>query len=214
MTNRLLLVLNAVLLVAVAFLFYKVYGTPQMEVPQAPASRIPHPTSDAHPGDTAKAPMHVMATGSGEGIYYVNTDTLLARYGSFKTQKKALEARSNRAEAEITRRATALQQEQQQAMAKLQGGQMSEPQAQEADARLRQKAAELEQYREQQTAALVEEERKQNEKLNKTIHDFLAGFAKRRGYKYVMGYSLGGGILYANDSLDITDAVVAGLNQK
>ena len=82
------------------------------------------------------------------------------------------------------------------------------------DQSLRQRGAELEQYRDEQTAKLVEEERKQSDALNKSIQTFLKGFAGRRGYKYVLGYTTAGGILYANDSLDITDAVVAGLNAK
>lgn len=212
MTNRILLALNAVLLVAVAFLFYKVYSSPAApEAPAAPSAAVPA-AKTVDPADTAKAP--ILAAGSGDGIYYVNTDTLLAKYKIFKTQKAALEAKSKRIEGEISRRAQALQADQQREMQKLQAGQMNEAQAQEADARLRQRAAELEQYRDEQTGALVEEERKQSEKLNKTIQDFLKGFAGRRGYKYVLGYTTGGGILFATDSLDITDAVVAGLNSK
>lgn len=210
MTNRILLALNALLLVAVAFLFYKVFSSPATSEPaEAPVAAK---EAKVNPADTAKAP--ILAAGSGEGIYYVNTDTLLARYKVFKTQKAALESKSKRIEGEISRRAQSLQADQQREMQKLQAGQMNEAQAQEADARLRQRAAELERYRDEQTNALVDEERKQSEKLNKTIQDFLKGFAGRRGYKYVLGYTTGGGILFANDSLDITDAVVAGLNSK
>ena len=209
MTNRILLALNAVLLVAVAFLFYKVFTSPS-----TPESDTLAASAGSTAADTAKAPIaNVLASSRGEGIYFVNTDTLLAQYTVFKTQKAGLEAKSRKLEAEIERRAQALQTELGQAQQKIQNGQMTQEQAQEADARLRQRGAELEQYRDEQASALAEDERKQSEKLNKNIQDFLKGFAGRRGYKYVLGYTTGGGILYANDSLDITKAVVAGLNK-
>lgn len=211
MMNRVLLALNAVLLLAVAFLFYKVYQTPDAAPAPPPAAPLVERVSE---GDTAQAPVAMLAQGSGAGIYFVNTDTLLANYGVFKTQKAQLEARSQRLEAELQRRATALQQEVAEATQKMQNGQLTQTQAQEADARLRQRGAELEQYRDEQTSRLLADERSQTEKLNKRIQDFLKGFAGRRGYKYVLGYTSGGGILYANDSLDITAAVVAGLNKK
>ena len=211
MTHRLLFALNAVLLLAVGFLFYKVYQQPEPAAAAPVAISAPAEINDA---DTAQAPVAVLAQGSGAGIYYVNTDTLLAKYGVFKTQKAQLEARSQRLEAELQRRATALQQEVAEATQKMQNGQLTQTQAQEADSRLRQRGAELEQYRDEQTSRLMADERAQTEKLNKRIQDFLKGFAGRRGYKYVLGYTTGGGILYANDSLDITAAVVAGLNKK
>jgi outer membrane protein len=209
MLTRILLGLNLVLLAAVVFLFYKAYA------PAAAAAQSPFGQELTSLADTSKAPnLAILGKSTGEGIFFVNTDTLLSKYSVYKTQKEGLEAKSKKLEAELTRRANALQAELGQAQQKIQSGQMTQDQAQEADQRLRQQNAELDQYRDDQTAKLVEEERKQSEKLNKTIQDFLKGFAGRRGYKYVLGYTSVGGILYANDSLDITDAVVAGLNGK
>ena len=51
-------------------------------------------------------------------------------------------------------------------------------------------------------------------KLNDQIHDFMMEYGPAHGLKYVLGYTRGGGILYATDSLDITDHVLEGLNEK
>jgi hypothetical protein len=116
--------LNGLLVVAVAFLFYKLYAT-------APRAESAAHASTTHAADTSKAPVvNVLASAKGEGIFFVNTDTLLARYTVFKKQKEALEAKGLRIESEIKRRAAALQQELGQAQQKMQSGQMNESQAQ------------------------------------------------------------------------------------
>jgi outer membrane protein len=45
------------------------------------------------------------------------------------------------------------------------------------------------------------------------VNEFLKHH-KTKSYNFVLGYQKGGGILYANDSLDITREVVVGLNNE
>ena len=137
MTNRILLALNAVLLLAVAFLFYKVYSGPAEPEAAAPKTAVTakveadaddSASAGAQEDEPAQTSAPVLAAGGGEGIYYVNTDTLLAKYKVFKNQSAALEAKSRRLEQELARRANAFQQEQAEAMQKLQAGQMNQAQ--------------------------------------------------------------------------------------
>jgi outer membrane protein len=44
--------------------------------------------------------------------------------------------------------------------------------------------------------------------------EYLRENSAQYNYKYVLGTSFGGNILYANDSLDITGNIVKGLNEK
>jgi outer membrane protein len=52
--------------------------------------------------------------------------------------------------------------------------------------------------------------------LNKNIYDSIQGYLKRftagKNIQFIMGYSPGGSVLFANDSLDITRQVIEGLN--
>ncbi|MEO0311436.1 MAG: hypothetical protein RIQ89_1093, partial [Bacteroidota bacterium] len=41
---------------------------------------------------------------------------------------------------------------------------------------------------------------------------FLRTFAAQNNFSYVLGYQKSGGILFANDSLDVTQDVISGLN--
>jgi len=54
----------------------------------------------------------------------------------------------------------------------------------------------------------------ENEKLYEKVAAFLKGFAKEKGYKMVLTYSKANPtVLFADESLDVTKEVVAGLNE-
>jgi outer membrane protein len=52
-----------------------------------------------------------------------------------------------------------------------------------------------------------------NRQVINTIMEYLKKNSSQLNYKYVLGTSFGGNILYANDSLDITKNIVSGLNE-
>jgi outer membrane protein len=149
---------------------------------------------------------------AGEGIYFVNTDTLLAKYKVFKKSKAVLEAKGARFEADLDRRMSSLQAELAAAQQKVQSGSLTQSQAQELEGQFMQKQQALAAYKDEQTAKLMEDEKNLSLKLNADIQKFMKQFARSKGFKYVLGYTTGGGILYASDSLDITKDVVRGIN--
>jgi outer membrane protein len=51
-----------------------------------------------------------------------------------------------------------------------------------------------------------------NRQVINAIMEYLKKNSSQLNYKYVLGTSFGGNILYANDSLDITKNIVTGLN--
>lgn len=223
---RISLILNAVLLVAVAFLYYMVLSGPEASgrPPHGPGPEKPHtiaqdsvgpeapPAFDAQEdhGAIPSSPM----TG-GQGIYYVNTDSLLEQYTFFKKAKEQLEARSRRFENDMRNRVAALQNEASQAEQRAQSGQLTQTQGQELEQQLMQKQQQLAQYRDEESQKLMDEEQKLNKRLNDDIQKFMKGYGSRRGYRYVLGYATANAnILYANDSLDITREVVRGINKK
>ena len=62
--------------------------------------------------------------------------------------------------------------------------------------------------------AFDEEQAKFNESLYSKLSSYLKEYNKGKNYTFILGYQKGGGILFANDSLDITAQVLSGLNKQ
>ena len=154
------------------------------------------------------------STNSFGAVAFVNTDTLLEKFESFKNMRAGFERKNSQAENELGGRMRALESEYMEVQKKIQAGTMTETLIKDAEQTLMRKQQELAMLREQKTGQLMEEERNLTKKLNDQIFDYMQEYAPAHGLKYVLGYTRGGGILYAVDSLDITGAVLDGLNQK
>jgi outer membrane protein len=193
--KNLSLTLNVVLLVAVAVLYYLHFSSRK-----APAAAV-------RTADTRAA-----AGGQKTDQYaYVNVDSLLTNYDYFKATRTQLEDRRKKLETEIAGRTRSLENEVVSAQRK--ANTMTLEQAQLTEQNLRRKGQELERYQNDAARQLAEEEQKKNEELINNISLYLKKHTEDKPYKIVFGYSKGGGILYATDSLDITQEVLKGLNQ-
>jgi outer membrane protein len=165
----------------------------------------------------AKKPNRVLVADSGNtmgAVAFVNTDTLLQKFESFKAMREAFEKKSLQAENELGSQMRALESEYMDVQKKIQAGTMTETLIKDAEQSLGRKQQELAMLREQKTGQLMDEEKNLSKKLNDQIFDYMQEYAPSHGLKYVLGYTRGGGILYAADSLDITPAVLEGLNSK
>ncbi|MCK5703590.1 MAG: hypothetical protein KAI29_20675, partial [Cyclobacteriaceae bacterium] len=58
------------------------------------------------------------------------------------------------------------------------------------------------------------EEAKMNADLYGKVSDYLRDYGLNKNLQLVLTYTKGSGVLYANDSLDITDQIIVGLNEK
>jgi len=149
---------------------------------------------------------------AGRRTVYVQVDSLLKNYDFFKETKKELENKNFQLENELNTKGKSLQNEvaffQQKAQT------MTPEQARSIEAQLMKKQQDLVAYRDQAAQALGQEEAKKNEQLYKNIRAYMEKYNKENGYEYVLGYSLGGGILFANPSLDVTQKIIDGLNKE
>lgn len=146
-----------------------------------------------------------------ELIVYVNSDSLLNNYEYFKAVKDQFQEKSKKAQSDLTAKGSAFQREvaaYQQSAASLSADQRAN-----TEQRLARKQQELATYNQNAGNALANEEAVENEKLYNKVSDFLKGFAKTKGYKMVLTYSKANPtVLYADESLDVTKEVLAGLN--
>jgi outer membrane protein len=143
---------------------------------------------------------------------YVNGDSLLENYDYFKKAKKDFEAKTARTENEIAGKRSILEKDF--ANYQQQGSSMTTEQRAKIEEALMRKEQELRAYSESAATKLQEEQVKFNEKLFDKVSDYLKEHTKGKKYKIVMNYTKGTGILYANDSLDITNEVLKGLNEQ
>lgn len=189
------LILNIVLLIAVGILYFKVFG----------GAKTP---------DTKAETPATVALDKPLKIVYINADTLLEKYDAFKAQRESLQKKEKDADAALKAKGRALEQDFLAAQKKVQTGTMAPSDVQKEEQRLMQKQQALQQEQERMTKALVEETKKVNDELQKTLIDKLKVFKDREGYDFIFSYAAGGQILVSNDSLDITQKVLTELNAK
>lgn len=143
---------------------------------------------------------------------YVNGDSLLENYEYFKNAKKDFEAKTLRTEKQIEAKRGVLERE----FANYQqtGASMTPDQRAKVEESLMRKEQELRLFSENEGSKLQEEQNKFNEQLFDKVSDYLKEHTKDKSYKMVMNFTKGSGILYANDSLNITSEVLKGLNEQ
>ncbi len=152
-------------------------------------------------------------TAEGKRIVFVNSDSLLTNYQFYKDAQKEFENKGYRLQVDLGQRERALQAELQAIQQRAEA--MTQAQLQAADMTLKKKGAELQQYSQQKQAELGQEQAKKNEELYNNIREYVAKTNKENKYEFVLGYSkIGGGILFADPSVDVTKKLVDGLNKE
>ncbi len=150
-------------------------------------------------------------TNKSEAIVYVNSDSLLNNYEYFKDVKNVFQEKSKKAQSDLTAKGTAFQKEV--AQYQQNAANLSADQRTSTEERLARKQQELAAYNQNAGNALANEEAVENEKLYNKVSEFLKGYAKTKGYKMVLTYSKANPtVLFADESLDVTKEVLAGLN--
>lgn len=186
MKNSALLIYNIILTLAVAILFYLHFKNNSSATTASPASA------------------------AGKKIVFVNTDSLLSNYQFYKDTQKEFENKGYRLQVDLGGKERALQNElgaiQQRAQS------MTQVELQAADITLKKKGADLQAYSQQQQQKLAEEQSKRVDEIYSAIRDHIKAMNNNNKYEYVLGYAKGGGILFADDAVDVTKAIVTGLN--
>lgn len=192
MKNNISIVLNVVLLIAVVVLYALHF--------------IGKSASDGT-NELANSPVNP----ENFSIAYVNSDSLLKNYDFFKELEKQLIGKRDKLNIEYQNRAEGLQKE----IANFQStaGNMTISQARAVEEDLRKKQQNLMMYQEQLGQQLMGEEAKMNSELYEKVSDYLHDFGLNKNLQLVLTYTKGSGVLYANDSLDITNQIIVGLNE-
>jgi outer membrane protein len=147
-------------------------------------------------------------------IAYINADSINGGYLLMKDFKNEIQAKQMEMQDVYNKKAKRLQDEYEAYMQKKQSGNISELDAQKAEQDMQGKKNELDGLQQQQQD-LVKEVQDRNIEIQKMVQKYIAAYNKTAHLDYVLTYeNIGGGILFANDSLDITKPIIKGLNQQ
>lgn len=186
------LALNAILLLAVIYLFT-----------QLRASDKP-----------AKASESAATEAAGPSIVYIDADTLLEKYDYFRQQKEALEKREAEATERLSQRGRALENQYRSVQEKIQKGLLTPNQIAEEEQRLGNQQQVLMAEREKLSQELLGETQRVNEELQAKLKGILDTLREEKGYSIILQFGQGSSVLNASEALDITEEVVAILNEE
>ena len=192
--KNLSLILNVILLLAVAYLYADRFGNKS----EQPVEETSEENADEN------APLKVV---------YINIDTLHSKSKSYQATKKELEKSFERARTNLVSKEKAFQKEVADYQKKLGSGTLTPNQAKDIETRLGKKQEEIMRLQETASSELDKRTNDFDAKFTSDIKHFSDSLSQANGYDYVLLY---GGVispmLSANDNLDITNTVVDLLN--
>jgi outer membrane protein len=196
--KNLSLILNIILLLAVAYLFVDRFGSAAK--PDAGKQEMAN-TGEAR---SEQAPR----------IVYINIDSLHKKSEKFQTKKAELEKQQANAEAALKAKGRTFENEVAAYQKKIQSGNITPKEAQEIEQRLAMQEQSFAKEQERLAKSLMTETDKFNENFTNEIRTYLDSLKLAKGYDYVLLFGAGSPVLVASDSLDITNNVLELLNKK
>lgn len=168
----------------------------------------------AKPTTSANATVTSDKSSVGSNIAYVEVDSLLTQYEYCIKEKAALEAQAKQYEAQVNAKMAQFQKASADFQQKVQSGaitsQAEGEAAQKRLLRMQQEGAKLQQDVQKK---MMDAQEKFNKTLRDSVRSFLKDYNKEMRYDMILSKQ-GDNVLYANDKLDITKAVVDGMNKR
>jgi outer membrane protein len=186
--KNLSLILNAVLLIAVAVLFYLHFSS------KNPSSSSSGESIEA--GDLT--------------IAYVNSDSVVKHYEYIKVTNKAFEDKTVKMDQDYSNRVNSLRNEFAAYQRNVNSMTLGQVKATEED--LQKKQQNLQMYEQTLRQQLGEEQAKINKELYERVTNYLKKYGKEKGLKVVLKNDPTSDVLYVADALNISDDVIKGLN--
>lgn len=197
------LIFNILLAVAVIVLYYLHFSSVKS------AGELSAADSIALAKPVVMSPTEIKAS----KIVYINSDVLNEKYEFVKDLMVAAQSKQTRLQSTYESKAQKFQQDYTELQEKASQGLLSENEATKAQNDLIKRKEELDKM-ELQLQGLMEEIQKSNEEVRKNVVDYVTEYNKTGQYNYILTYtdSPGGFLILANDSLDITNDILNGLN--
>ena len=204
MNNKLSTAIHVSLIIAVAVLYYLHFSNCGDSCSTANGN-----DSTVVAAPVVMSPKEIKAS----KIVYVNSDVLNKKYDFVKDLASSAQARQQRLEMAYQTKGQKLQQDYMEFQQKAGAGLLSENQGIAAQEDFKKRKAELDEM-EGQLQLLVEEIQRGNDEVHRLVVDYVKEYNKKSQYNYILAYTDGPGgvVILANDSLDITNEILEGLN--
>lgn len=195
--KNILLILNAVLVIAVIILFVLVLG-----------NKSNNSFSGELTGNDSTASVRLP-------IAYVNIDSLLLNYQFAKESNESLMKKQEDSRLDLNLKARQLQTEMAEFQRKLENNAfLSRERAEQEQNRLMRKEQDLQQLNSKLSQELMDVQQKVSEELRDSINSFLKQYNKTKNYELILSNTSSDNILLSNDIYDITKEVTEALNKR
>ena len=185
--KNLSLALNAILLLAVAGLYYLHFSGP----------------ANLKSADTSAT--------QDLKIAYINSDSVLKYYDYFKVGKERLESKGKKLDQDLQGRAQSLQSEFESYQRNASTLTMGQARAVEED--LGKKRQNLQLYQESLSQEMLVEQEKMTKDLYNRVTSYLKKYGQEKGLQVVLKYDATSDLLFGRETLNISKDVIAGLNE-
>ena len=192
-------VLSVVLLIAVGFLFWKVYDTPDMKSGKSNSSEEIAERLNSDEFAPAR-------------IAYINTDSLVKDYEYHKELRAELEEKAKRLESDLSSKPKVF--EENLSILQQQAESMSQEELQSHQMDLERTREGLLRYRDEQANQLALQERELNQRIKDDMESVLNDIKEEYNLDFVLSFDPNSILLNANEDYNITALVVDRLNKK
>jgi outer membrane protein len=179
--------LNVVLIVAVAFLYYKTFSEGKGSAAGQPGAEL-------------------------SGIYYINIDTLNEKLDFLTIRQEELEKKEIDADVALKQKGVELEKEIMAYQSQAQQGLLTPKQMQSVEQRLAKRQQALMNERDSITSSLLKESQEINKVLSEKLKKQIGVFSETNNCQLVLGYTEGSNVLFANDNMDITRQILEKMN--
>ena len=154
------------------------------------------------------------AAASKGDIVYVDLDRILMEYDMANDLRSVVETKIQNIQAEVNRRGKKLENDIVDFQNKIDKGLMTRSVAEAQGQKLSQQELEFNNYAAQKEQEIQEEQLVMMNQLGDAIQTFLTNYNAEKQYAMILTNSGGAPVIAADAALDITDAVLAGLNEE
>ncbi|MBQ6878984.1 MAG: OmpH family outer membrane protein [Bacteroidales bacterium] len=172
-------------------------------------------TSDGKKSETVKEGENTEASAAQKGdIVFVDLDRILMEYDMANDLRSVVETKVQNIQAEVNRRGQKLEKEVTSYQEKIQKGLMTRSVAEAQGQKLQQQEIDFNNYAAQKQQEINEEQVVMMNQLGDAIQTYINKFNEEKQYAMILTNSGGAPVITADPALDITDAVLAGLNEE
>ena len=147
-------------------------------------------------------------------IVYIDLDRILMEYDMANDLRSVVETKVQNIQAEVTRRGKKLENDVIEFQNKIDKGLLTRTNAEVQSQKLQQQELEFNNYAAQKQQEINEEQVVMMNQLGDAIQTYLTKYQEEKEYAMILTNSGGAPVVAADASLDITDAVLAGLNEE